>query len=146
MANKRDENIEPKDESLQRLDKWLKVACIFKTRSQATRACDERRIRVNGQVAKASRLIKAGDELSVKLKGGKFLNLTIKDVSHKNISKKDARLLYDMHELELSEETKELIEFFHKAEKAQRIKYKGRPTKKERRRLEKFKQRFLPWS
>jgi heat shock protein Hsp15 len=49
-----------------RLDKWLKIARIFKARSQATKACDEGDVKVNGERAKAAKLIKPGDKLTVK--------------------------------------------------------------------------------
>ena len=44
-----------------RLDKWLQVARMFKTRTQATRACATSRVRVNGLVAKPHRALAIGD-------------------------------------------------------------------------------------
>jgi ribosome-associated heat shock protein Hsp15 len=124
----------------QRVDKWLNIACLFKTRSKASKACEERRIKVNGVVAKPATNIKAGDELTVKTAGGKFVNLKILALSHRNVSAKDAKSLYEVEELDLSEEAKELMELFSQAVTYHKPKYKGRPTKKERRKLEKLKQ------
>ena len=52
-----------------RLDKWLQVARVFKTRSQATRACVAGRVRVGGAVAKAHRKVSVEDRIEVRLKG-----------------------------------------------------------------------------
>lgn len=46
-----------------RLDKWLQVARAFKTRSQATRACTLSRVRVNGEIAKPHRRLQVGDRI-----------------------------------------------------------------------------------
>jgi ribosome-associated heat shock protein Hsp15 len=55
-----------------RLDKWLWAARFFKTRSLAAKACEMGRIQSNGQPAKASREVRAGDMLQVKNDGGDF--------------------------------------------------------------------------
>jgi ribosome-associated heat shock protein Hsp15 len=54
------------------MDKWLWAARFFKTRSMASRACDLGRIQSNGQPAKSSREVKAGDLLRIKNDGGEF--------------------------------------------------------------------------
>ena len=54
------------------MDKWLWAARFFKTRSLAARACDLGRIQSNGQQAKSSREVRAGDLLQVKNEGGDF--------------------------------------------------------------------------
>ena len=46
-----------------RLDIWLDVACLFKTRSEAQRACKVGRVTVNGVVAKPHRDVRIGDEI-----------------------------------------------------------------------------------
>src|SRR5438128_1871414 len=55
-----------------RMDKWLWAARFFKTRALAARACELGRIESNGQQAKASREVRAGDLLQVKNDGGDF--------------------------------------------------------------------------
>ncbi len=123
----------------QRIDKWLNISCLFKTRAKATKACDERRIKINGEVAKPAKTVKPGDELTIKNSGGKFTNYKVLAISHKNLSAKDAKHLYEKEEIELSDEAKELMELFSGSVKRQKPKYKGRPTKKERRKLDKFR-------
>jgi len=55
-----------------RMDKWLWAARFFKTRALAARACELGRIASNGQQAKASREVRAGDRLQVKNDAGDF--------------------------------------------------------------------------
>ena len=55
-----------------RIDKWLWAARFFKTRAIAARACELGRIQSNGQQAKASREVRAGDMLHVKNDSGDF--------------------------------------------------------------------------
>ena len=118
-----------------RLDKWLKIARIFKTRSQAGHACDENHVKVNGEVAKAAKLIKPGDKLTVKGKN-RYREIDVADISFKSISAKEARELYREEKQEkLPEESLELIRLM----KQSVIKYPGRPTKKERRNLMKVR-------
>ena len=55
-----------------RMDKWLWAARFFKTRALAARACELGRIECNGQKAKPSREVRAGDLLQIKNDGGDF--------------------------------------------------------------------------
>ena len=48
-----------------RLDVWLDVACLFRTRSEAQNACKLGRVDVNGQAAKPHREIRPGDEIVI---------------------------------------------------------------------------------
>jgi ribosome-associated heat shock protein Hsp15 len=54
------------------MDKWLWAARFFKTRSLAARACDLGRIQSNGQQAKPSREVRAGDRLQIRNDSGDF--------------------------------------------------------------------------
>ena len=127
----------------QRVDKWLQIARIFKTRSQATKACDDRRVKVNGDVAKPSKMIKSGDELVVKKHAKKFITFTILKLALKSIPAKDAREMYKLDEFQISEDSQELLSFYRDSEIKIRSKYKGRPTKKERRIIDDFKNNQL---
>ena len=90
-----------------RLDKWLKISRIVKTRSQASEICEQGKVKVNDQVAKPAKLIKIGDTISVRLQ---FYTRTVDvvDIVTKSISADLAKLLY--HEHELSDAEKEAIE------------------------------------
>ncbi|MBN1998123.1 RNA-binding S4 domain-containing protein [candidate division KSB1 bacterium] len=127
----------------QRLDKWLNYSCLFKTRAQATKACESRRIKVNGIVAKPAKTVKPGDYVTVKNKKGKFFNFTIISLTARNVSAKDAKNMYELEEQKISDEKIELLEYFASSFKEQKSKFKGRPTKKQRRQLEKVKNQGL---
>jgi ribosome-associated heat shock protein Hsp15 len=55
-----------------RIDKWLWAARFFKTRAQASKACDLGRIHSNNVQAKPAREVRIGDMLSVVNEGGEF--------------------------------------------------------------------------
>ena len=55
-----------------RIDKWLWAARFFKTREQASKACDMNRILSNNQPAKPAREVHVGDMLHIKNEGGEF--------------------------------------------------------------------------
>jgi len=78
-----------------RLDVWLDVACLFKTRSEAQKACKAGKVDVNGQPAKPNRLLRAGDELVIGRPFGRTQRLAVKALADKHVSKADARLLYE---------------------------------------------------
>ena len=131
--------MEGQNEKKMRLDKWLKVALIFKTRSQASEACEQGKVAVNEQVAKASKTIKIGDTVSVKYKWKKRI-FDVLDISHKSLPVAKARLLYNEHEPTLAEiEAEDQRKLFYQASKKLHPKYKGRPTKKEGRKLRRIR-------
>jgi ribosome-associated heat shock protein Hsp15 len=78
-----------------RLDIWLDVACLFKTRSEAQRACKGGKIDVNGNVAKPHRDIRPGDVLEITRPMGRRQRLVVKAVAERHIPKAEARLLYE---------------------------------------------------
>ena len=141
MPNK--DHIQAIENQQQRIDKWLQIARIFKTRSQASKACDDRRVKLNGEVAKPSKMIKPGDELTVKKHAKKFITFTILKLAFKSIPAKDAREMYKLDEFQISEDSQELLSFYRDSEIKIRSKYKGRPTKKERRIIDDFKNNQL---
>ena len=78
-----------------RLDVWLDVACLFKTRSDAQKACRNGKIEVNGQPARPSRLLRPGDEIVVGRPFGRRQRLAVRAVAEKNVSRAEARQLYE---------------------------------------------------
>ncbi len=78
-----------------RLDIWLDVACVFKTRSEARRACKLGKVSVNAQVAKPHREIGPGDLLIVQRPMGRKQLLTVLGVADRSVSRAEARLLYE---------------------------------------------------
>jgi ribosome-associated heat shock protein Hsp15 len=78
-----------------RLDVWLDVACLFKTRSEAQRACKGGKITVNGQSAKQNRLVRAGDEIRITRPLGRSQRIVVKALADRHVAKADARQLYE---------------------------------------------------
>ena len=78
-----------------RLDVWLDVACLFKTRSEAQRACRLGKVRVNRADAKPHRPLRVGDELVIERPLGRRQTVIVKALATRHVSKADARLLFD---------------------------------------------------
>ncbi len=75
-----------------RLDKFLKVSRLIKRRTLAKEVCDQGRIAINGQVAKAGSTVKAGDELVIRF-GQKLVTVRIDDI-REMVRKDEASSMY----------------------------------------------------
>ena len=78
-----------------RLDVWLDVACLFKTRSAAQKACTSGKIDVNGQASKPHRLLRVGDAIEIGRPYGRKQRIVVKGLADRHRAKADARLLYE---------------------------------------------------
>lgn len=78
-----------------RLDIWLDIACLFRTRSEAQNACRSGKISVNGQPAKPNRSVRAGDEIEISRPFGRKQQIVIRGLDDRHIAKADARNLYE---------------------------------------------------
>jgi ribosome-associated heat shock protein Hsp15 len=78
-----------------RLDVWLDVSCLFKTRSEAQRACKGGKVDVNGQSGKPHRTIKTGDQIQISRESGRRQTVVVVALADKSIPRADARLLYE---------------------------------------------------
>jgi ribosome-associated heat shock protein Hsp15 len=78
-----------------RLDVWLDVSCLFKTRSEAQRACKGGKVDVNGQSGKPHRTIKIGDQILISRESGRRQAVVVVALAEKSIPRGDARLLYE---------------------------------------------------
>ena len=120
-----------------RLDKWLQVARVFKTRSQATKACVLNRVRVNGQPAKAHRTIHLEDRVEVE-KGDWTTILIVKGLRGKPVPKAEARTLSE--DVTPPRPQLSLVERLMRQPASRRERGAGRPTKKDRRAIEKLEE------
>ena len=77
-----------------RLDIWLDVACLFKTRSDAQKACRSGKVTVNGQPAKPNRVVRSGDEIRIGRPYGREQLVTVRTVTDRHVQKAEARQLY----------------------------------------------------
>ena len=78
-----------------RLDVWLDVACLFKTRSEAQRECKIGRVTVNGVAAKPHRDLRVGDELVISRPGGRKQQIVVRALADKHIARAAARELFE---------------------------------------------------
>ena len=116
-----------------RLDKWLWAARFFKTRGLAAEAVDGGKAYLNGSRAKPAKLVQVGDSLRVRI-GPYDWHITIRAVTERRGSARDARLLYD--ETPEGRAARERLAEAHKIAPAPTYQGKGRPTKKEGRELQ----------
>ncbi len=84
-----------------RLDKFMKVSRLIKRRTVAKEVCEQGRITINGNVAKAGSNVKAGDELVIRF-GQKIVTVRIDDI-RENVRKEEANSMYTI----ISEEKRE---------------------------------------
>jgi len=125
-----------KTEILIRLDKWLWCARFYKTRNIAANALKTGRITANGERAKPSKMVKAGDTLNIR-KGPYSHVITLLGLARSRKSATGAALLYEESSESISE--RELVASRLKVEAALMPATKGRPSKKDRRSIIKFK-------
>jgi ribosome-associated heat shock protein Hsp15 len=78
-----------------RLDVWLDVACLFRTRSEAQNACRGGKVEVNGQPAKPNRRMRAGDEVVIGRPFGRKQRVRVVKFAARHVPKAEARLLYE---------------------------------------------------
>jgi ribosome-associated heat shock protein Hsp15 len=122
-----------------RLDVWLDVACLFRTRSEAKRACEAGRVDVNNQPGKPHRIVRPGDEIVISRPLGRRQTVTISAVAERSIPKAEARLLYQDRTPAPSPEeidARRLERIFRAMNPAPRT-----PTKRDRREISKMKGR-----
>jgi ribosome-associated heat shock protein Hsp15 len=118
-----------------RLDKWLQVARMYKTRTQATHACDLGRVKVNGQQAKPHRQLAPGDRVEL-LQGDWERVLIVKELRDKPVPKAEAAVLYE--DQSPPRPAADPLARLMRRPPVLRDAGAGRPTKKERRDIERW--------
>ncbi|HUP63884.1 MAG TPA: RNA-binding S4 domain-containing protein [Thermoanaerobaculia bacterium] len=112
-----------------RIDTWLKHACLFKHRSEATESCRGGLVKVNGERIKPSSVIRVGD--LIEISEPRYRKLVVLGIPPRQASKEEARALYRDETPELPKE--EALELPVRERGA------GRPTKRERRITDKLR-------
>jgi len=123
------------------LDVWLDVSCLFKTRSEAKRACQGGKVDVGGHAAKPHRDIREGDEIEITRSFGRRQKIIVLGLAEKHMPKADARLLYDDVTPKPTPEEIELRRLARLAAPFTRPRSAGTPDKRERRVLRRLKGR-----
>ncbi len=124
-----------------RLDVWLDVACLFRTRSEAQKACKGGKVDVNGQAAKPHRELRTGDEIEITRSFGRRQRVIVRGVADRHISKPDARKLYEDVTPPLTPEEMDMRRMERLARQFVRPRGAGAPDKRERRQLRRLKER-----
>ena len=119
-----------------RMDKWLWAARFFKTRAQASKACDLGRIRSNGVEAKPARDLRVGDRLHIKNEGGEF-EIDVLALSEMRGPAAVAHTLYQ--ETEASKDARARAAEERKAMQLYAPTPERRPGKRDRRRIIQFR-------
>ncbi len=121
-----------------RIDKWLWAVRFYKTRTQAADACKGGKVKMNGINMKASREVKVGDVIELH---HNYIRRTVKvKVAAKN--RVAAKLVPDLMEDLTPAEEFEKLEMIKQLNQEKRDRGTGRPTKKERRTIDKIKKSF----
>ncbi|MGE5234348.1 MAG: RNA-binding S4 domain-containing protein [Acidobacteriota bacterium] len=119
-----------------RLDKWLQVARVFKTRTQATKACELGRVTVNDQRAKPHRSVALGDRVEIEI-GDWTRVLVVRELAERPIAKAEVPRLFE--DLSPPRPASDPLARLLRTPPGRREPGAGRPTKRERRELERLR-------
>lgn len=120
------------------MDKWLWAARFFKTRSLAAEAVDGGKVQVNGERAKPSKAVRPGDEVRLRI-GPYEHTLSVTGTAERRGTAPEAARLYT--ETEASRAAREKLHWQLSVAAPAMEPEKGRPSKRDRRDLEKFRKR-----
>ena len=121
-----------------RVDRWVWTARWFKTRALATRAVTGGKVRLNGRRVKPAADLRAGDELEI-VRGPYTFVVAVRGLAERRASAKEAALLYE--ETDESREAREVRRIQMRDVPVPSYEGRGRPTKRERRKLERARRR-----
>jgi ribosome-associated heat shock protein Hsp15 len=122
-----------------RLDIWLDVACLFKTRSEAQRACRGGMVDLNGHSARQNREVKPGDVIEITRPAGRRQRVVVVATTDKHVPKAEARALYEDTTPPPSPEEQAMLDLIRLAGPKRRP-VASSPDRDERRRLRRAKE------
>ncbi|MFN8283185.1 MAG: RNA-binding S4 domain-containing protein [Chitinophagales bacterium] len=117
-----------------RIDKWLWAIRIFKTRTLASDTCAAGKVKIDGESVKASYMIKAGQIVHINKQGEKLILKVLKLIEKRVGAPLAAECYEDLTPPEEKDKLRFPAVFFEVRDKGT-----GRPTKKDRREIDKFK-------
>jgi ribosome-associated heat shock protein Hsp15 len=120
-----------------RLDKWLWAARFFKTRGLAQTAVAGGKVKVNGDRVKPAREVRPGDRLAIRIGELEWL-ITVIALSDRRGPAEAARKLYEEDEAGRARRIAQVAD--RRAQAAAWGERKGRPTKRERRLMERWRE------
>lgn len=125
-----------------RIDKWLHAVRLYKSRTNATDACDGGKVKVNGQAVKPSKPLEAGETIVLRKRSSTFTYKVIK-IIEKRVSAAIAQTCYE----DLTPEAEKLKTDLPSAfiDFGARNRGEGRPTKKDRRDIDHLSKTREDW-
>jgi len=121
-----------------RVDKWLWAARFFKTRSLAAEAVSGGKIEINGERVKPSRVVRIGDKVGIR-RGPYEWTIVVKDTARLRGPVAQAQELYE--ETDTSRRKREAAIAQLRLERPPELDIPGRPSKKDRRSIQRFTKR-----
>ncbi|MEP6468043.1 MAG: RNA-binding S4 domain-containing protein [Parafilimonas sp.] len=118
-----------------RVDKYLWCIRIFKTRTQASDACEKGRVKLNDASVKASKNVMVGDTYFIKAEERKWVIQVVNLLDNRVQYSEAIKYYLDLTPAEENEKTQMQSSSFHTGKRLSKI---GRPTKKQRRELDDF--------
>ncbi|MDX2193095.1 MAG: RNA-binding S4 domain-containing protein [Gemmatimonadales bacterium] len=122
-----------------RLDSWLWAARFFKTRALAAEAIDGGKVHVNGDRAKRAKALRVGDEVRIRVQQVEWV-VQVRDLSDRRGPASVAQQLYEETEASRLQRERQ-AERMRSAPPAALFEGKGRPSKKDRRDLDRWRER-----
>lgn len=124
-----------------RIDRWLFAVRIFKSRSIAAKEISAGHVKIDGETVKAHRPVRLGDVLVIK-RDGRTYEYTVKQLLDKRVGAKDAVAAYNLvADADVEPEMREMLQMYREMNRNV-PRNKGRPTKRDRRLIEKHKNDF----
>lgn len=118
-----------------RIDKYLWAIRIYKTRSMAAEACDNGKVKCNGEAVKPSKTVHVNDEFEIKTPSRKW-KIRVNELLHNRLQHKEAINYYtDITPAEELDRISFEAAVFHTGKRLSKL---GRPTKKNKRDLDDF--------
>jgi len=121
-----------------RIDKWLWAARFYKTRALAAEAIAGGKVQVNGERVKRAKPLQVGDELRIR-QGPYEYQLVVRDLSDRRGPAVQAAALYE--ERPESRAARQALALQLKSLHSAFLPERGRPTKKDRREINRLKGR-----
>jgi ribosome-associated heat shock protein Hsp15 len=112
-----------------RIDLWLKMVCLFKHRADAIEACKGGHVKINGQRVKPSQPVREGDLVEITI-DTRYRRVVVKELPARQASKELARTMY-LDETPVQPKVERPT--------IERERGSGRPTKRERREIDKLR-------
>ena len=119
---------------------WLDITCLFKTRSEAQKACNGGKVDVNGQSGRPHRALKEGDEVQISRPMGRKQKVIVRGFAEQHIARSEARKLYEDVTPQPTPEEAEMLRMARLARPTIHAAYGGAPDKRDRRQLRRLKE------